>query len=63
MNYTALETTITPCPVETGEIPLIKNSDAHYIDDIAVRYSVFDCESLAFEEIKTALSSGNYTIV
>ena len=57
MNYTALETTVIPCPVETGGRPLIRNSDAHYPEDIGCRYSILNVEKLSFEGIKRALCS------
>ena len=42
MDYDALETTVLPCPVETGKYRLIQNSDAHYPDDIAKRFTILE---------------------
>lgn len=59
MDYTALETTVLPCPVETLNHPLIRNSDAHYLDDIGCRYSALESDNLSFEGIKRAICN-NY---
>lgn len=56
MEYTALETTQIPCPVDTGAHSLIMNSDAHYIDDIAVHSTVFDTGELTFSSLKKAIA-------
>lgn len=55
MDYTALETTKIPCPVDTGSYSLIMNSDAHYLHDIGSRQTVFDVKSLSFEYLREAI--------
>ena len=58
MDYDALETTTIPCPVETSGHVLIRNSDAHYPDDIAGRYTVYRTDDLSFDSIRKALEDG-----
>lgn len=55
MEYDALETTAIPCPVETGEVPLLQNSDAHFLDDIGKRHSSYETESRSFGAIVEAI--------
>ncbi len=55
MKYTALETTVMPCPVKTADTPLLMNSDAHYPGDIACRYSILEAETLSFNAIRNAI--------
>jgi len=58
LPYTALETTRMPCPVNTGKLPLIMNSDAHYLDDIGRRLSVLSVYELSFQGIREAIEAG-----
>lgn len=55
MNYSALETTRLPCPVETAGHTLIRNSDAHYPDDIALRFTRYETDELSFSGLRRAL--------
>ena len=54
MPYSALETTVLPCPVETGDHSLIMNSDAHYPDDIAKRSTLYEVSAADFTELASA---------
>ena len=62
MAYTALETTTIPCQIDTGNHNLIKNSDAHYLDDIAKRISEYEIDNLSFSELKKSILKGNIII-
>ena len=55
LDYTALETTKIPCPVETSDYALIRNSDAHYLEDIAKRFTTYEAENRSFSGIRKAL--------
>ncbi len=59
MDYDALETTVIPCPVQTGDWTLIQNSDAHYLEDIGKRYTIYDTKSVSFPGIRTAIHTKN----
>ena len=68
MNYSALETTVLPCPVETGSHRLIMNSDAHYVDDIGTRFTEYEIEDvltggLSFFHIKQAVYENRLTAI
>jgi hypothetical protein len=58
MKYDALETTTLPCPIETGNHPLIQNSDAHYLDDIGKSFTIYKTESFSFSALKDAIRQG-----
>jgi len=47
------------------EIALIRNSDAHYLDQIGEIYTLFYLKELSFSEIRQALNrqNGRYTII
>ncbi len=62
MDYSALETVQKPCPVETGSNTLIRNSDAHYLDNIGCRYTEYEVESLSFEHIRDAIIANRVKI-
>ena len=68
MNYSALETTVLPCPVKTGSHRLIMNSDAHYVDDIGTRFTEYEIEDvltggLSFSHIKQAVYENRLTAI
>jgi len=59
MNYDALETTTIPCPVDTGAYVLIKNSDAHYLEEVGKRYTVYNCESASFSGLINSIRNND----
>ena len=60
LNYSALETTVLPCPVYSGEKPLIFSSDAHYPGDIGKRITEFSTAERSFNGIASALKNGDF---
>jgi PHP family Zn ribbon phosphoesterase len=61
MDYDALETTVIPCPVDTGSYPIIQNSDAHYLGDIGKRCCVYEAQSRDFSSISRAIMQKKIT--
>jgi len=57
--YDALEVTTYPPTLDTGTIPLICSSDAHYPEDIGKRFFYLQAESRNPEDILKAIKSGN----
>lgn len=55
IDYSALETVSLPCPVETNNYKLIQNSDAHYLADIACRFTTYEIESLSYTNLENAI--------
>jgi PHP family Zn ribbon phosphoesterase len=60
MDYTALESTGIPCPVDTGLWPVIQSSDAHYLEDIGKRTILLDTEEFSFRSIKAAVENRHF---
>ncbi len=52
LPFDAVESYQIPCPVDHQNLPVISDSDAHYIDDIAKRYNELSLESNCFESLK-----------
>ncbi len=55
LDYDALESTVIPSPIETGNKAVIQNSDAHYPEEIGQRSTLYDMEEPGFEGLKMAL--------
>lgn len=57
MEYDALESVKLPCPIAglPWGLPVIQNSDAHYLEDIGTRSTVFEMDSLGFQGLKKSL--------
>lgn len=55
MDYSALEITQWPCSIHTGTVPLISNSDAHMIELIGSRFTLFRGENPSFRSFRKAL--------
>ncbi len=60
--YSALEIISYPPPFNTGNIPLITSSDAHYPEDIGKRYFLLESESKSFRSIKEAIFNGKINL-
>lgn len=60
--YDAMEVTKLSHDLETGEIPLICNSDAHYPEDIARRFFILESAGRRPEDILTAIKEGKITL-
>jgi PHP family Zn ribbon phosphoesterase len=58
LDYDALESTVLPCPVPQYGLPVIQNSDAHYIEDIGKRWTAYEMEAPGFKGLKKALRKG-----
>ncbi len=58
MEYSALEITSRPCPVDTASYQVVANSDAHYPDGIGLRRTVFDGPGPTFAAYRQALADG-----
>ena len=56
--YSAVEITTYPPSLNTGSLPLISNSDAHYPEDIGKRFFYLESEDLSFKNIKKAIEQG-----
>lgn len=59
MEYSAVESVALPCPVETGETPVIQNSDAHYIEDIGKRFTIYRSDELSFKGLEKSIKNRN----
>lgn len=55
--YDAVEVTKWPCPLDTYDNPVISDSDAHFLPDIAQRTFTFEAETPSFGGLRTALAS------
>lgn len=55
-DYSALEVVFYPPECDTGNYPLVRSSDAHYLHDIGKRVIKLDLETLTFDEIKKAIT-------
>lgn len=62
MAYSALEAVSHPCNYDTGTWSLIADSDAHEIEDIGKRYTVYDMEDRTFASLKSALDAGRLRV-
>jgi len=60
LDYDALESVSLPCPVETGRTPVIRNSDAHYLEDIGKRSTLYEMEEPGFAGLAAALREGRF---
>jgi PHP family Zn ribbon phosphoesterase len=58
LDYDALESTVLPCPVPQYGLPVIRNSDAHYVEDIGKRSTLYEMEEPGFEGLKEFLRRG-----
>jgi len=59
--YDALEITSYPPQLNTGSIPLISNSDAHYPEDIGKRFFYLESKSRKPEDIFDSIKEGKTT--
>lgn len=57
-DYSAVEVTKSPCPLDTWDYTRVCDSDAHYLDDIASRWFEFEAHAPNFAGLKQALASG-----
>ncbi|MCF7946678.1 MAG: PHP domain-containing protein [Spirochaetia bacterium] len=62
LPYTAVESVHIPCPYETYDKPVIRNSDAHYLQDMGKRSWSISLEELTFTEISKAISRRLYSL-
>ena len=53
--FSALEVHKEKQELDTRSLPMVCGSDAHYLNDIGLRYSVFDAEEPSFNAFKNAL--------
>lgn len=60
LDYPAVESVTWPSPLETGEIPVIADSDAHYPDDIAKRFTRYTLRERSLEGLTLALKTGSF---
>jgi hypothetical protein len=56
--YDAVEITKDPCPIDTRDLPRITDSDAHYLDDVAMRTFTFEADAPSFVGLRSALARG-----
>lgn len=61
MAYSALEAVSHPCKYDTGLWHVIADSDAHEIDDIGKRFTLYDMADRTFASLKSALADGRLT--
>ena len=55
--YSAVEVTHSPCPLNTHDYTRICNSDAHFLDDIAMRWFAFEAEVPDYASLSDALAA------
>ncbi|TVQ38757.1 MAG: PHP domain-containing protein [Spirochaetaceae bacterium] len=55
--YAAVEVTRSPCPLDTHDYTRICNSDAHFLDDIAMRWFAYEAETVSFAALRDALAA------
>lgn len=58
LPYSAVEAVSLPCDVETANIPIIRNSDAHYLEDIGRRYTTYNTNGADFKFLAAAIING-----
>ncbi len=56
--YSALEITLNPPQLNTGTIPLLSNSDAHFPEDIGKRFFYLEAEDNSYKNIKKSIIEG-----
>ena len=63
LAYSALESVSHPCSLDTGDRPVIANSDAHELSDFGKRHTIFDMKDASFGSLKAALAGGKFRVV
>ncbi len=58
LPFSAVEVTRLPPHPPVGGLPVISNSDAHYLENVADRFTVFWGEEPSFEAFRRALAKG-----
>jgi len=62
LPYDAVECVNPGCDIDTGNYPVISNSDAHYPENIGDRTTLYTLDELSWEGFKTALRKRQFEI-